>query len=63
MHLAKQARKVTGLSQRDFAKLIDVHYTTIAHWESGNKKPSNIANSLLKVILKSPKTSIKSLTS
>lgn len=59
---AKRARKATGLSQRAFAELIDVHYTTVAHWESGDKTPSNIAISLLKLILKNPTTSIKILT-
>ena len=58
---AKRARKATGLSQRVFAELIDVHYTTIAHWESGDKSPSNIAISLLKLILKQPTTSVRTL--
>lgn len=52
--LCKQARKATGLSQRDFAELVGVHYTTIAHWESGAKKPSSIACSLLRLIVNNP---------
>jgi DNA-binding transcriptional regulator YiaG len=44
------ARASTNLSQREFANLIGVHYSTIAHWETGKKTPSNLSQSLLKLI-------------
>lgn len=49
--MAFDARAQTSLSQRGFADLIGVHYSTIAHWETGKKIPSNLAQSLLKLII------------
>jgi DNA-binding transcriptional regulator YiaG len=48
--MAIDARMSTNLSQREFANLIGVHYSTIAHWETGKKTPSNLSQSLLKLI-------------
>lgn len=53
--LALEARQGTGLTQRDFAKLLGVHYTTIAHWESGQKPPSGSAVALLRIVRTDPK--------
>ena len=49
-NLAFDARMAAQLSQREFATLIGVHYSTIAHWETGKKIPSSLAKSLLKLV-------------
>ena len=49
-NLALDARMATQLSQREFAGLIGAHYSTVAHWETGKKTPSNLAQSLMKLI-------------
>lgn len=35
----KKLRKATGLTQVDFAKLLDVDSVTISRWERGETKP------------------------
>ena len=49
-NLALDARMATRFSQREFATLIGVHYSTIAHWETGKKTPSALSKSLLKLV-------------
>ena len=52
--LAIGARNSMCLPQRKFAKVIGVHPTTIAKWESGKKEPSEMAKTLLRAILVKP---------
>ena len=49
-----QARNSMSLSQRKFATVVGVHYTTIANWELGKKEPSKMAKTLLSAILANP---------
>lgn len=53
--LALEARQGTGLTQRQFANLLGIHYTTVAHWETAQKPPSGSALALLRVIRSHPK--------
>ncbi len=52
--LAYQARRATGLSQRAFARLIDVHPATVGRWESCERIPSATARTLLRLIKAKP---------
>ena len=49
-----QARESLSLSQRKFADVIGVHYTTIANWERGHKEPSKMAKTLLNAVIVKP---------
>lgn len=37
--LIKELRKITGLSQAEFAKKFHIPVGTLAHWEQGIRKP------------------------
>ncbi len=52
--LAYLARRATGLSQRAFARLIDVHPATVARWESCERTPNATARTLLRLIEAKP---------
>ena len=52
--LTLKARNSLSLSQRKFANVIGVHYTTIANWELGKKEPSKMAKTLLQAIIDNP---------
>ena len=52
--LAIRARNSLCLPQRKFAKVIGVHPTTIAKWESGKKEPSKMAKTLLQAVIAKP---------
>ena len=52
---AGKARMALGLSQKEFASLIRTPVDTIRKWESGMRKPSGPARTLLRVIIKEPK--------
>lgn len=46
-HIRKDIAKVT---QPEFAKLLSISPSTVAKWETGNKKPSGLALKLLNLI-------------
>ncbi len=48
------ARAATGLSQKDFARLMGVSVRTLQEWEQGRKIPSGAAATLLKVAARHP---------
>jgi DNA-binding transcriptional regulator YiaG len=54
--LAYEARRATGLSQRAFARLIDVHPATVARWETGEREPTPATRTLLRLIVSGPAT-------
>ncbi len=37
--IIKELRKITGLSQSEFAKKFHIPVGTLAHWEQGIRKP------------------------
>jgi putative transcriptional regulator len=53
--LAISARKSVNLTQREFAKLLDVSIDTIQDWEQGRRRPRGAAKTLLKIAQTHPK--------
>jgi putative transcriptional regulator len=53
LNLAQRARVATGLSQRQFAKLLGISPSVICRWETG-ANPSGAAATLLRVIIEYP---------
>lgn len=52
---AVEARKLTGLSQAQFASLLGVSVRTLQGWEQGRKQPSGAARTLLTIVRMNPK--------
>lgn len=52
---ARLARHKLGLSQREFAALIDTGVGTVRKWELGTRRPSGAARTLIEVIKREPK--------
>ena len=53
--LAISARESVNLTQREFAKLLDVSIDTIQDWEQGRRRPRGAAKTLLKIAQTHPK--------
>jgi len=58
---AKAIRKRTGLSQADFARLLQVSKGTLLNWEQGRRVPTGPAKALLKAVEKDPKNVLRAL--
>ena len=56
---AVEARRKTGLSQTDFAKIMGISVRTLQSWEQGARTPSGPAAVLLKIATKYPETLIE----
>jgi putative transcriptional regulator len=52
--LLREARKLTGLSQGEFARCIDTPVTTLRGWEPGRFSPPGAATTLARLIVKHP---------
>lgn len=52
--LAISARKSVNLTQREFAKLLDVSIDTVQDWEQGRRSPRGAAKTLLKIAQSHP---------
>jgi len=50
----KNVRKILGLSQPVFAKMMGVHTITLQKWEQGKNKPLGSARRLMQLFLKRP---------
>lgn len=61
MSLARRARLATGLSQRDFARLIGTSHVTVARWEAGHRRPSALARTLFELLLRETRTCVHAL--
>lgn len=48
------ARKKTGLSQAEFAKLLGVFLRTLQEWEQGRRQPSGAAKTLIAIAERRP---------
>jgi len=57
----KAARKRTGLSQAEFARLLQVSKGTLLNWEQGRRVPTGPARALLKAVEKDPKSVLRAL--
>ena len=47
--LAISARKSVNLTQREFAKLLNISVDTVQDWEQGRRSPRGAAKTLLKI--------------
>jgi len=54
-------REVTGLSQREFARMLRVSVKTLQHWEQHRRRPSGPAAALLMLAAKAPKVVMETL--
>ncbi|WP_227104181.1 helix-turn-helix domain-containing protein [Chromobacterium rhizoryzae] len=52
--LAAQARSQMGMSQTEFAALLDVSKRTLQEWEQGRRMPTGAAQTLLRVAVQHP---------
>jgi len=48
------ARKKTGLSQAEFAKLLNASVRTLQEWEQGRRQPSGAAKTLIAIAERHP---------
>lgn len=60
---ARQVRQRLGLSQREFARRIDVSLDTIRNWEQGKRAPTGAAKALLRVLDRAPEVALAALSS
>jgi putative transcriptional regulator len=58
---AKAVREKTGLSQADFARLMQVSVKTLQNWEQHRRNPTGPAAALLKIVSTAPEVALKSL--
>jgi putative transcriptional regulator len=57
----KAARKKTGLSQAEFARILQVSKGTLLNWEQGRRAPTGPARALLKAVATDPEHVLKAL--
>jgi len=57
----KVIRERIGLTQSEFAGLMQVSIKTLQNWEQGRRNPTGPAAALLKIVAASPEVAIKSL--
>ncbi len=57
----KVLRAKVGLSQPQFAQLIQVELSTLRNWEQGRREPTGPAKALLTAIKNDPKAVLKAL--
>lgn len=50
----KRIREHKDISMRELGELIDVNYTTVSHWESGKRYPSDENVKKLEKVLEEP---------
>jgi transcriptional regulator with XRE-family HTH domain len=59
--LARSAREGTGLTQREFAQLIGANAITISKWETGARRPSKVAQTLLAIVNHGPEECVTTI--
>jgi DNA-binding transcriptional regulator YiaG len=57
----KAIREKTGLSQNEFASLIQISTKTLQNWEQRRRTPTGPSAALLKIVSVSPEMALKSL--
>ena len=58
---AKAIREKIGLSQSEFAQLMQVSIKTLQNWEQHRRNPTGPAAALLKIVLTAPDVALKTL--
>lgn len=56
-----EARGKTGLTQREFAKVLHVSPRTLQEWEQGRRKPSGPAKALIEIAFRHPEIILEDL--
>ena len=49
-----EARNKTGLTQRQFAQVLQISPRTLQEWEQGRRKPSGAAKALIQIAFRHP---------
>ena len=57
----KAVREQVGLSQSDFARLMQVSIKTLQNWEQKRRTPTGPAAALLKIVFAAPELALKAL--
>ncbi len=57
----KAIREKTGLSQHQFAQLIQISTKTLQNWEQNRRNPTGPAAALLKIVSVAPDVAVRSL--
>ena len=57
----KEVRAMTGLSQANFASIIDVQLSTLRNWEQGRRAPTGPARALIRAIERDPTHVLRAL--
>jgi putative transcriptional regulator len=57
----KALREQIGLSQSEFARLMQVSVKTLQNWEQRRRNPTGPAAALLKIVLTAPDVALKAL--
>lgn len=60
---ARAVRERTGLSQSDFAVVMNVSVKTLQNWEQHRREPTGPAEALLKIVSKVPQVALEALHS
>ncbi|HTD06809.1 helix-turn-helix domain-containing protein [Undibacterium sp.] len=60
---ARKVREQTGLSQSDFAVVMNVSVKTLQNWEQHRREPTGPAEALLKIVSKAPEVALQALHS
>lgn len=60
---AKEVRERTGLSQSQFALVMNVSVKTLQNWEQHRRDPTGPAEALLKIVSKEPQVALMALHS
>src|SRR4051794_13920460 len=58
---AKAVREQIGLSQSEFARLMQVSVKTLQNWEQHRRNPTGPAAALLKIVSSAPDVAMKTL--
>lgn len=57
-----QARHRTGLSQAQFAEVLNISKRTLQEWEQGRRQPSGAAQTLIRIAQRHPEVVREALT-
>ncbi len=57
----RHVRESTGLTQTEFAQLIQVSVKTLQNWEQERRTPTGPAAALLKIVAHEPKAALEAL--
>ncbi len=57
----REIRKATGLTQSEFAAIVDVQLSTLRNWEQGRRAPTGPARALFRALRADPKNVLRAL--